>query len=192
MQKAVGYTCDRVYRWRLLLEEFGPEIVWIKGIDNTVADALSRLDYSPVKDTHQNWMMFAKSWCFYTHNAPLEPPDYEDSLNFVFANTQEDDGIFPLTVAEIAEAQGTDSNFLNILKKDKKEKYVKQLVGDIKLYCCEGKLVIPKSLQRRAVEWFHHYLQHPGSTQLEETLRGSMYWKGMRPTSHCTRLCQKL
>ena len=182
MRDALGLTCDRVYRWRLLLEEYGPEIVWIKGIDNTVADALSRLEYNPVKDTNQNWMMFTKSWHFYMQEAPLEPPDYEDSMNFVFANTQEEDGIYPLTTAEIAAAQETDTNFLNILKKDKKEKYVKQLIGDIKLYCCEGKLVIPKSLQRRAVEWFHHYLQHPGTTRLEETLRGSMYWKGMRTT----------
>ena len=57
--------------------------------------------------------------------APLEPPDYEDSMNFVFANTQEEDGIYPLTTAEIAAAQETDTNFLKILQKDKKEKYVK-------------------------------------------------------------------
>ena len=30
-------------RWRLLLEEFGPKIVYIKGPKNVVADALSRL-----------------------------------------------------------------------------------------------------------------------------------------------------
>ena len=30
-------------RWRLLLEEYGPEIVYIKGPKNVVADALSRL-----------------------------------------------------------------------------------------------------------------------------------------------------
>jgi hypothetical protein len=48
MQKALGYTSDRVYRWRLLLEEFGPDIVWIKGVHNTVADAISRLDYVPL------------------------------------------------------------------------------------------------------------------------------------------------
>ena len=44
---ALGLTSDRVYRWRLLLEEYGPEIVWIKGIHNTVADAISQLDYNP-------------------------------------------------------------------------------------------------------------------------------------------------
>ena len=36
-------TSQRVMRWRLLLEEFGPEIVYIKGPKNVVADALSRL-----------------------------------------------------------------------------------------------------------------------------------------------------
>eukprot|EP00804_Cyclotella_cryptica_P022986 CCRYP_014983-RA/>CCRYP_014983-RA protein AED:0.46 eAED:0.46 QI:0/0/0/1/0/0/3/0/200 len=43
-------------------------------------------------------------------------------------------------------------------------------------------MVIPKSLQHRAVAWFHHYLQHPGTKRLEETLRLSMYWKGLRTT----------
>jgi len=39
MRDAQGLTSDRVYRWRLLLEEYGPEIVYIKGIHNTVADS---------------------------------------------------------------------------------------------------------------------------------------------------------
>jgi hypothetical protein len=43
---ALGLTSDRVYR-QLLLEEFAPEIVYIKGIHNSVADAISRLDYNP-------------------------------------------------------------------------------------------------------------------------------------------------
>ncbi len=44
---ALGLTSDRVYRWMLLLEEYGPEIAYIKGIYNIVADAISRLDYDP-------------------------------------------------------------------------------------------------------------------------------------------------
>ena len=47
MRDALGLTSDRVYRSRLLLEEYGPEIVYIKGIHNTVADATSRLEYDP-------------------------------------------------------------------------------------------------------------------------------------------------
>ena len=35
------FNTERVMRWRLLLEEFGPKLVYIKGEDNIVADALS-------------------------------------------------------------------------------------------------------------------------------------------------------
>jgi hypothetical protein len=45
IQSALGYTCNRVYRWRLILEEYSPEILHISGQDNIVADAISRLDF---------------------------------------------------------------------------------------------------------------------------------------------------
>ena len=48
-QDALGSSSDRVYRWRLLPEEFASCIVYIKGINNTVADAISRLDYTPTE-----------------------------------------------------------------------------------------------------------------------------------------------
>jgi hypothetical protein len=47
MKDALGLTSDRVYQWRLLLEEYGPQIVYIKGIHNTIADAVSQLEYDP-------------------------------------------------------------------------------------------------------------------------------------------------
>ena len=47
MRDALGLTLDRVYQWRLLLEEYGPKIVYIKGIHNTVADTVSWLEYDP-------------------------------------------------------------------------------------------------------------------------------------------------
>ncbi len=39
---ALGLTSDRVlYHWRFLLEEYAPKIIYIKGIHNTLADAIS-------------------------------------------------------------------------------------------------------------------------------------------------------
>ena len=67
MQDALGLTSYQVHHWRLLLEEYGPAIMYIKGIHNTVADAISRLDYGPVKDDRSNWMTFAQCWCY--HNS---------------------------------------------------------------------------------------------------------------------------
>jgi hypothetical protein len=48
---ALGLTSDRVYGWRLLLEEYAPEIICIKWIHNTVVDAISRLEYDPKLNT---------------------------------------------------------------------------------------------------------------------------------------------
>ncbi len=76
MRGALGLTLDRVYQWRLLLEEYGPKIVYIKGIHNTVADTVSRLEYDPSinqtaesfhttkvrnkRSQRQCWMTFSK------------------------------------------------------------------------------------------------------------------------------------
>jgi hypothetical protein len=57
-----------------------------------------------------------------------------------------------------------------------------QLIEDIQLLCKNGKLIIPASLQHRAVSWYHHYLQHPGHLHLEEAMRSMMYWIGMHTT----------
>jgi len=37
----LGLTSNRVTHWRILLEEYAPKIIYIKGIHNTVADAIS-------------------------------------------------------------------------------------------------------------------------------------------------------
>jgi hypothetical protein len=47
IRDALGMTSDQVYQWRLLLEDYRPKIVYIKGMHNTVADAISQLEYDP-------------------------------------------------------------------------------------------------------------------------------------------------
>ena len=42
-------TSQMGLRWRLLVEEYGIKIKYIKGENNKVADALSRLDFTPYK-----------------------------------------------------------------------------------------------------------------------------------------------
>jgi hypothetical protein len=177
MQGTLGLTSDWVYRWRLLLEEYGPTIVYIKGIHNTVADAISRLDYGPVSNDKSTWMTFTQCWCYHTSAQQHEAStaNTKESMNQVFANQNKEDSIYPLTTREIAEAQNKDES-LNT------QGYSTQLVVNIKVLCKDGKMVIAKSLQHRAVAWLQHYLQHPGNKHLKETLCLSMYWKGLRKT----------
>jgi hypothetical protein len=47
IRDALGMTSDCVYRWRLLLEEYRPKIVYIKGIHKTIADVILLLEYDP-------------------------------------------------------------------------------------------------------------------------------------------------
>jgi hypothetical protein len=99
-----------MYQSRLWLEKYGPEIVYFKGIHNTVTDAISRLEYGPsVNQTtgsyfmtkvnknskcsqSHNWMAVSKQWC----KQKVDTNKHED-LNLMFANQREEEEIYPLT-----------------------------------------------------------------------------------------------
>ena len=175
MKDALGLTCDRVYHWRLHLVEYGPEIIYIEGIHNTVAEAIPRLDFGPSDDNKENSMTFTKCWCFYTRHAEknTSSSNYIDLMNFVFEKCSEETVIYPLTVRAVAGAQTKDKMLhkLTLL-----EKYKSQLIEGIQVLCQDGKLVIPQELQQHAVEWYHHHFQQPGTTHLGESLHTVMYW----------------
>jgi hypothetical protein len=95
----------------------------------------------------------------------------------VFANHSKEKEMFPLTTQEIAEAPKADDKLMHCFKchmiLDKGLEVF--LVEDTHVVCKNGRMIIPKPLQRCAVLWFHHYLQHPGHTCLEETMKATMY-----------------
>jgi len=113
------------------------------------------------------------SWCHYTMHATTAESNHhhQEQINMVFANCSKENVIYPLTVKEIAQAQKDDT----VLKKlHKHNKYSTQLVDDTQSLCKGGKMVIPTVLQNQSVCWYHHYLQHPGHTHLEETLHSAI------------------
>ncbi len=99
---ALGLTSDRVYHWRLLLEEYAPEIIHMKGIHNTVVDAILQLEYDPKLNTTneythamlgveteelsaQQWKSFAHHWRSYNEaSMPMQAHCFH--LNEVFVN----------------------------------------------------------------------------------------------------------
>jgi hypothetical protein len=115
MRDALGLTLDREYQWRLLLEEYGPKIVYIKGIHNTVADTVSWLEYDPSvnrtaesfhttkvrnKQSHhrQCWMTVSKNWCkldIDSDNLDSYTNNY-DNWNLVFAHHKEEEKTYLL------------------------------------------------------------------------------------------------
>ncbi len=114
----------------------------------------------------------------------------------MFANCSKEQEIFSLTTPEIAEAQKADGKLKHCFRRNAVlDKGLQvRLVDDTYGVCKDGKMMIPKPHQRHAVLWYPHYLQLPGHTRLEGTMKATMYWKGMRTiiwllTKSC-RTCQ--
>jgi hypothetical protein len=154
----------------------------IKRIRNTVADAISQLEYNPKVNltsefnystfgipakgnTTVKWKAFSKLWRCYNKNNPGSETQ-ECNLNEVFANCSKEEEIFPYTTPEIAEAQKADSKLKHCFRcnavLDKGMEV--SLVDNTYVVCKDGKMIIPTLLQRRTEFCYHHYLQHPGHT----------------------------
>ena len=161
------FNTNRVMRWRLLLEEFGPELVYIKGSKNIVADALSRLPLT--EDSVQELKTFEEVTLY---NAEITKQDE-------FEN-------YPLKYKTILKHQKEDKELLANAEKNATNNYhLKTFHGGGKSYsllCYSGKILIPKTLQKRIVEWYHTTLLHPGETRTELTIRQHFTWKGLRNT----------
>ncbi len=130
----LGLTSDRVYRWRLLLEEYAPKIIYIIGIHNTVADGILQLEYGcklnktdeythamlgvePEELSAQQWKSFAHHWqCYYETSAPTQA--YCFHMNEVFGNCSEKDEIYPPTTVEIAAAQRANASLKHLFKRN--------------------------------------------------------------------------
>ena len=49
-----------------------------------------------------------------------------------------------------------------------------------KLITKQDKIVIPTTLQKRLVEWYHNQLCHPGKNRTEKTIGQHFTWKGLQ------------
>ncbi len=141
------------------------------------------LDVEPEELSAQRWKSFAHHWRSYNETSmPMQA--YFFHMNEVFANCSDKDEIYPLITVEIAEAQRADMSLKHLFKRNAviDQGLEVKLIVNMTCVCKDGQLVILKPLQVRAVKWYHHYLQDPGHTLLEEMMNAAMYWKGMRTT----------
>ena len=166
-----NFNTERVLRWRLILEEFGPELQYIKGDKNIVADALSRLGLTKESSIPTS----------VTQNAEL------------FGSTKQDlpNNLFPVQLKLIQEHQQKDSNLLDSAKADTEHFKLKSFHGggtSRTLICFNNKIVIPVTLQKRVAEWYHLTLCHPGINRTEQTIRQHFWWKELR--QHVTKVCE--
>ncbi len=108
----------------------------------------------------QRWKSFTHHWHSYNETStPMQA--YSFHMNEVFLNCSDKDEIYPLTTEETAEAQRADASLKHLLKRNAviDQGLEIKLIENMTCVCKDGRLVIPKPLQVRAVKWYHHYLQ---------------------------------
>ena len=93
--------------WHLILEEFGPELIYVKGSTNIAADALSHLAIN-TKPPHTTTETISFMHLHET-NASLFGMDKKSVL-------QVSDDTFPLTLSAIAKAQAHDKTLLKLVQ----------------------------------------------------------------------------
>ena len=90
-----NFNTERVMRWRLILEEYNPTLMYIKGENNVVTDALSRL---PMLETSSSPMSM-EQLSFTDEDLPPET--------------------FPLSFKTIMKHQQEDKSLMNQLRTNK-------------------------------------------------------------------------
>ena len=97
---SINFNSDRILRQRLLIEKFGAELRYIKGENNRVTDALSRL--------------------------PMTSATVPDK-SFLNRRAFEDTIVFPLNLNHLKSLQNNDSQLLRLLKDKRSRKNVFRL-----------------------------------------------------------------
>ena len=159
------FNTERVMRWRLILEEFGPTLTYTKGEQNIVADTLSRLDLTEEEfssDAFAGDLIgdFPFSYALIAQEQPNDP-----ELMNRYANSD----LYDKKIYRHA-----DKEYDLIVRTDEVTN--------------QTKIVVPKTLQKKLTEWYHLHLLHPGETRTELTIGQHFYWKGIR--EQVARVCK--
>ena len=175
------FNSERVMRWRLYIEEYSPDLRYIKGSKNVVADALSRLDinWENMEEAHFTEELRSHLYCYAADE--MAPTDYPLSYKTIGSHQQKDKNLIKKFKKHMDEASGPTKFHLQSFH---------AAGNDRELICRKGKIVIPSSLQDRVVDWYHHYLAHPGINRTEETIGQHLWWEKMRDhITHTVQTC---
>ena len=134
--------------WRLILEEFGPELKYIKGENNVVADALSCLVMSDIQEILNIYEIYG-----------YDDDDLPDSA-------------YRIRCHDTSKAQKTDAKLQQNLvsHKDYTLNTFRGGNQNHRLIFWNSKIFLPTALQKKTVYWYHKIICNPGETRTGHTI----------------------
>ena len=159
-----NFNSDKLLRWKLILEECGSDIEYIKGDKKMVADSLSGLTFNGNQETTQKYT--------YQKEIVSEINDIEEIP----------EGAFTIHLKLIQKYQRTEPSLMDKYKDGAYHKcsFFGVSIANFILITCKDKIVIPSILQRYVLHWYHTYLLHPGMDRTEATIFQHLYWPNIR------------
>ena len=153
-------------RWRLIIEEYSPELIYIPGLKNIVADALSRLgiegteNLSELDDKDKEMFLIthalvnsdtsSKTECFYSYDNENKNPNHHLDLD-LYTGDESAEASHPLTFKKIHQAQQKDKSLMELLQK-RQSYYIKKFRGGDKIYdiiCNRDNIILPNQFRKR-------------------------------------------
>jgi len=193
--KLTQFSTQRVMRWRILLEEFGPTFKYLKGPKNVIADALSRvpttlarcLNTTPSTSTStpttQQELESLWAECLLAMPACDARTDghSEDFANelFLYHPKFDQQGRLPFHFTTIRHYQQQDANLLSQVQREP-FRFFLQSLGGHEIICnrtfprddSPWTIVIPNAMLLPLVQWYHDATVHStGMDRLEAMIR---------------------
>eukprot|EP00977_Amphora_coffeiformis_P009356 scaffold2144_cov98-Amphora_coffeaeformis.AAC.1 len=187
-----SYTTQRVLRWRLLLEEFGPSYHYKKGETNVVADALSRVPCSHAPPMEREGTNTRQQ----INNETLDELELAESL--LEHPTFDSDGRLPFHFATIHEYQQKSDALKKLIVTDHHTYHYRKL-GGMQIICRkvpaepDWRIALSDEMLRPLVAWYHKVLAHSeGATRLTKSLTAHFHHpRLLKECEHIASTCHE-
>ena len=186
--KLSQFSTQRVLRWRLLLEDYGPKFFYLPGPKNVVADSLSRVPSKRLVRESDKKVVDSNDgvYCMWSEDPDLaeclvHDPEVGDS--YLEHPIFDEDGRLPFQFTALEEYQRRSEDLQN-MPLVFPERFSRQRFGDAELICFhqngEDKIVLTQELLPKVVKYYHEAMAHAeGAGRLSHTIKRHFYHRNI-------------